>query len=86
MVSENQKKIFILHHEYEYGEDNWYEEVKTLGVYETSGEAEQAIERYYLLEGFKDYPKECFSVAEYFIDKDTNWVGGFVKAEDASNE
>lgn len=75
--------VFILFHAYEYGEDNWYEEVKTLGLYETREAAKEAIERYYVLDGFKDCPKECFTVEGYFIDKDANWVGGFVKAEEA---
>ncbi len=78
--------IFILFHEYEYGEDYWYEEVKTLGLYETIGAAKEAIERYCVLEGFKDCPKECFAVEGYFIDRDTNWVGGFFKAEEECDD
>lgn len=73
-------KVYVLQHIYEYGEDNEYMEDKMLGVYSSEEKASEAIERYMLLEGFRDYPRECFYISKYSIDTDS-WIGGFVNGE-----
>ena len=74
------KKMYLLYHEYKYGEDNEYKEIKLLGIYSSEQEASKAIERYYKLAGFKKYSKECFIVDEYIVGVDTNWKEGFVNS------
>lgn len=76
----SKEKVYVLQHIYEYGEDDEYVEEKMLGVYSSEEKASEAIERYIQLEGFKDYPRECFYISEYFVDKDS-WRGGFVSGE-----
>ena len=73
-------KMYLLYHKYEYGEENEHEEIKILGIYNLKQEASKAIERYYKLVGFREYPKECFIVDEYIVDVDTNWKEGFVNS------
>lgn len=75
-------KMYLLYHYYEYGENNENEEIKILGIYNSEQEASKAIERYYKLEGFKKYPKECFVVSEYHVNEDTGWKAGFVSSDD----
>ena len=75
-------KMYLLYHQYEYGENNENEEIKTLGIYSSEQEAFKAIERYCKLEGFKKYPKECFVVDEYNVNVDTGWKEGFVNSND----
>lgn len=74
------EKVYVLQHVYEYGEDNEYIEEKMLGVYSSEEKASEAIERYIQLEGFRDYPRECFYISKYSVDKDS-WIGGFVSGE-----
>lgn len=74
------EKVYILQHIYEYGEDNEYAEEKMLGIYSSEKKASEAIERYIQLEGFRDYPRECFCISKYSVDKDS-WIGGFVSGE-----
>ena len=74
--------MYLLYHQYEYGENNENEEIKTLGIYSSEQEAFKAIERYCKLEGFKKYPKECFVVDEYNVNVDTGWKEGFVNSND----
>ena len=79
-------KMYFLYHQYEYGENNENEENKILGIYSSEQEAFKAIERYYKLDGFKKYPKECFGVDEYNVDVDTGWKEGFVNSDDLEQD
>jgi len=74
----NTKTVYILQHSYEVGDDGQYDETKLIGVYSTREKAEQVIERYRMLPGFRDYPIGCFHIAKYEIDKD-HWSEGFIK-------
>ncbi len=76
------KKCFVLSHFFEYGEDNFYEELKIIGVYSSRAKAEQAIERYILLPGFNNYTREAFCIDEATIDYGREWENGFVKADE----
>lgn len=79
-------KIYLLYHLYEYGENNENEENKILGIYSSEKEAFEAIERYYKLDGFKKYSKECFGVDEYIVDVDAGWKEGFVSSNDLEQD
>lgn len=79
-------KIYLLYHLYEYGENDENEEIKTLGIYSSEKEAFEAIERYYKLDGFKKFPKECFGVDEYIVDVDAGWKEGFVSSDDLEQD
>lgn len=67
------KSVFLLQHSYEQGE---CEETKIIGIYSTRKKAEETIEKFKGVTGFKDYP-DSFYIDEYELDED-NWVEGFV--------
>ena len=79
-------KIYLLYHQYEYGEHCEYEELKILGIYSSEQKAQEAIERYYKLAGFKKYSKECFVVDEYIVNEDRCWKEGFVSSADLEQD
>jgi len=70
------KIAYVLQHSYEVGQDGAFDEVKFIGVYSSRQKAEQVIQRYIVLPGFRDYPIDCFHISEYEIDKD-QWTEGF---------
>ena len=76
--------IYLLRHTYEYGEELEHETTKELGVYSSFEKAEEAKKRYFPLEGFRNYPEECFVICEYQLDKDSSWEEGFISWEEAS--
>ncbi len=78
----NIKRVFILQHCYEYGENNEFTETKFIGVYSSQEQAVCAINRLKNKKGFKDYPLECFYVDEYMLDKD-QWSEGFITFDEA---
>lgn len=86
MNKNSDNHMYLLYHFYEYGENNEMEEYKILGIYSSENKAKEAIERYYNLEGFKKYPKECFEIEEYIIDVDAGWNEGFVNSDDLEQE
>lgn len=73
--------VFLLTHSYEIDDE---ETVKIIGIYSSKEKAENTIEKYKNLPGFKDYP-DSFCISEYEIDED-NWVEGFMKWGDALEE
>ncbi len=64
--------LFLLQHIHP---EDGIEDVKTLGVYSSAGNAERAKERYLRLPGFRDWP-DGFCIASYDIDQD-EWTDGF---------
>ena len=80
---DNHKIVYELVHIYERGEDD---EIKNLGIYSTRRKAEEAIDRYKILEGFNKYPIDCFFINECELDKDAWWTEGFINSEDAKQE
>ena len=72
-------KVFVLVHEYEFDEGR---ETKMLGAYSSQEKADEAIERYFKLDGFRDYPKACFWTYEMDVDVDEDWREGFESASD----
>lgn len=73
--------IYILWHAYDYVDSEGNEEMvqKCLGIYNTKELAEAAIERYYCLPGFREFPKDCFEIEKSVLDTDFAWTEGFVK-------
>lgn len=78
--------MYLLYHSYEYGNNNQYEEIKFLGIYSSEMKAEEAIERYYKLDGFRKYPKECFEIENFKIDTDSAWKDGFVSSDEIEQD
>ena len=71
------RKVYYLVHRYRYGKDNEHVEGKRIGMYSTRELAEEAADRYLPLPGFRDYPRECFQISEFVVDRDTAWTEGF---------
>lgn len=80
------EKRYLLQHYYEYGEEEEYEEIKTLGIYSSREKASEAIERYFKLKGFRDYPKDCFYISEFPVDEDYQWWDGFVSTDEIEQD
>lgn len=78
--------VFILKHIYKFIDSCGYIqfEDKFLGIYSSNDKVQQAIGRYFALPGFKEYPRECFVVEKWEIDKDTTWKEGFVTSVEAA--
>ena len=72
------KYVYVLQHEYLYGENDEYSEVKMLGVFRSREDAEEAITRYKNLPGFKEFSDECFYIGEYELNKEL-WAEGFIE-------
>lgn len=74
------KTCYILSHEYHYSdEEGTHTETKLLGIYATMSNAEDAKKRYSQLEGFCEYPIECFHICAAGLNQNTNWTSGFDK-------
>ena len=71
------KKVYVFQHTYAYGLNKLYLETKMIGVFDTKEEVEKSIDFYHSLEGFEDYPRECFKCIELEIDKNQYWQTGF---------
>lgn len=69
MKSQN---VFLLHHT----RCNEEDDLKLLGVFSSESLANEAIEMYLNIKGFKDFP-EGFEVSKYCIDK-REWIEGFL--------
>ena len=70
-------KLYVLWHIHELTDDTGvHDEEKMIGIYSTEEKAAEAIEAHKDLEGFRDYPVECFEVHETVVDR-SNWNEGF---------
>ena len=70
-------KVFVLWHIHELNDDYGpHDEEKLIGIYSTEEKAAEAIEAHKDLEGFRDYPVECFEIHEAVVDR-SNWNEGF---------
>ena len=72
-------KIYLLWHIHESRDDfGTHDEEKLLGVFSTSEKAEDSITLFRDLEGFRDFPSECFSIEEVKVDvPNRSWTEGF---------
>ncbi|MGH1601651.1 DUF7336 domain-containing protein [Campylobacter majalis] len=77
-------EIFLLYHEYEYGEKNIYSATKILGAYTTQQNAINAINRYHKIEDFNKMPKKYFKINKFTLDDDTWYLNGFSISYEAS--
>ena len=71
------KRICALRHTYAYGLKKLFLANKMLGVFDNKEKAEENIDFYHSLEGFEEYPKECFKCIELEVDKNQYWQTGF---------
>ena len=79
-------KVFILQHSYEICHEGVsIDRTKFIGAYSTKEKAEEVVQRYKNIEGFRDYPITCFYIDEYLLDKD-NWSEGFVCVDDIEED
>ncbi|MCY9591353.1 hypothetical protein PC41400_09015 [Paenibacillus chitinolyticus] len=69
------KTVFLLQHSYEI---NQIEYTKTIGIYSTRDKAQDVINKYKELPGFKEYPED-FYIDEYHVDKN-EWQEGFLSS------
>lgn len=76
------KTVYVLQHSYEIGEEGEFDETKMIGIYSSKKKAEETIEIYKVLPGFKDYSISCFHISKYEIDKN-HWTEGFIKSDEA---
>jgi len=71
------EKVYLLIHEHNVNIDEFvFPEVKLIGIYESSQLADETIDAYLNYVGFKDYPRKCFKIVEYELDK-IYWNEGF---------
>lgn len=69
--------VYILWHIHELNDDyGTHDEEKLIGIFSTREKAAEAIEAHRNLEGFRDYPVECFEIHEAVVDR-SNWNEGF---------
>ena len=65
-------KLYVLWHIHELHDDyGTHDEEKLIGIYSTEEKAAEAIEAHKDLEGFRDYPVECFEIHEAVVDFST---------------
>lgn len=78
--------VFMLKHIYKFTDSKGYEqfEDKFLGIYSCERKVNEAIERYFVLSGFNQHPRECFVIERWEIDQDTSWKEGFIKSFEAN--
>lgn len=81
------RELYILRHIYNFeGEDGsqYQFEDKFLGIYSSKEKAGEAVNRYIEMEGFRQYPRECFKLEKWEVNQDTAWREGFVKMQEAN--
>ena len=65
--------VYVFWHIHELSDDyGTHDEEKLIGICSSEDKAEEAIEAHKDLEGFKDYPLECFEIHEAVVDS-PNW-------------
>ena len=75
-------KVYLLWHTHELTDDlGTHDEEKLIGVFSSAEKADDTIESYKSLEGFRDYPLNCFMIDEYEMDDPTNLTEGFFTAQ-----
>lgn len=66
-------KVYVITQSYEGGKDVEHEESKFIDVYSSKNIAEQTVNYYSTLPDFSQYPKSCFYIEEYELDKNAGW-------------
>ena len=71
-------KVCLLYHTHEIIDDfGTHDDEKLIGVFSSLKKANEVIDKYKNLEGFRDCPLTCFTIDEYEVDKTFNWAEGF---------
>ena len=71
------ENIYFLRHVYKFIDDYGFEQYEdyVLGFYSSEAKALDAVERYFVLPGFNQYPKKCFIIEKWKMDNDMTWKG-----------
>lgn len=70
-------KVYQLWHVHTLTDDHGeHDDEKLIGIFSTRENAEKAIATHKDLEGFRDFPLDCFEIHESELDR-TNWNDGF---------
>ena len=70
-------KVCLLYHTHEIIDDfGTHDDEKLIGVFSSLKKANEVIDKYKNLEGFRDCPLTCFTIDEYEVDKTFNWAEG----------
>ncbi len=79
------ENIYFLRHVYKFIDDYGFEQYEdyVLGFYSSEAKALDAVERYFVLPGFNQYPKKCFIIEKWKMDNDMTWKDGFIKSVEA---
>jgi homoserine kinase type II len=75
-------RVFLVEHVR--SDDDEDVDVKTIGIFSSKYEAEQAISSLKSVVGFRSYP-EGFTISGMVVDR-IYWAEGFISAQDAVNE
>ena len=73
------KEAYLVQHYYQSNKDLDYEKIKELGIYSDKKRAEEAIERFLKLPGFKDH-LEFFHIDRLVINEN-HWREGFIEVD-----
>ena len=77
-------KVYLLWHVHELTDDfGTHEDEKLIGVFSSESKANETIQHFKNLEGFRDCSLDCFIIDEYEVDE-PNWTEGFITVH--SNE
>ena len=82
-MSIEKKSVYSLIHVYERDDED---EIKELGIYSTYQKAQEAMYRYFKLQGFNNYPIDCFQIKESIVDEDAAWTEGFCSSNEIARE
>lgn len=81
-MPEEKSEYFLVMHVHEF--DSGDEDIKIIGLYRSSANAEAAVARAVELPGFKDAP-EGFEIVPYPLDED-GWLEGYVTVVDEDED
>lgn len=81
------KKVYLVQHSYEYEIEEGIpsEETKIIGIYSSIEKAKETVEHFLTIEGFKDFPEDCFYIDAYKLDTN-NWEDGFITKKSAETD
>lgn len=70
--------VYLLWHVHEITDDfGTHEDEKLIGIFSSEQKANETIQHFKNLEGFRDCPSDCFIIDKYEVDK-PDWTEGFI--------
>lgn len=73
--------VYLLEHVYEIGST---EEIKTIGIFSSRKNAQEAVNQLRNKPGFRDHPKKAFLISKCKVDR-IGWSEGFCSWEETMN-